>query len=62
MRQAGISRPQERNTFYHRKIGRRGGTRSIAVGAILPLDWLLVKIRVASLKGRICLLEITKLD
>lgn len=59
---AGISRPEERVPFYHRKVGHRGGTRSLSVGHILPVDWLLVKVVVRKLEGRTCVLEITKLD
>lgn len=47
---------------YHRKMGKRGGTRSLAVGAILPLDWQYVKVKVLKLKGTVCVLQITKLD
>lgn len=48
--------------FFHRKVGRRGATRSLSVGKILPTDWYLVKVRVIKLEGKTCLLEITKLD
>jgi len=50
------------STFYHRKVGKAGGTRTIAVAKMIPDDWLIVKCRVLKLEGKVCLLEITKLD
>lgn len=54
--------PKKQAPFYHRKVAKSGGSRYILVGNILPKDWLIVKIKPLKLKGRVCVLELTKLD
>ena len=44
--------------YSYRKVGKRGGTRSISVGRILPPDWLIVKLRVIELKDKVCILQL----
>lgn len=55
-------KPGNRLPYSYRKIGKRGGTRSISIGRILPPDWLIVKLKVIELKDKVCILQITKLD
>jgi len=47
--------------FYHRKLAKSGGSRYLAVGGILPKDWLIVKIVPTRLSDTVFTLEITKL-
>ncbi|GAJ02881.1 unnamed protein product [marine sediment metagenome] len=49
------------NTFYPRKIGKAGHTRTLSVGRILPPDWVMVKVSVQSLVGKECILKIERL-
>ena len=59
-KQTKVSAKQQ--TFYHRKITKAGGTRTLALGRMIPDDWLLVKCRVVKIEGKVCLIELIKLD
>ena len=48
------------NTLY-RKLAKSGGSRYLAVGKILPEDWLIVKVSIEKLEDTVCLLRIEKL-
>uniref|UniRef100_A0A6H2A4P3 Uncharacterized protein n=1 Tax=viral metagenome TaxID=1070528 RepID=A0A6H2A4P3_9ZZZZ len=50
------------NPFFHRKIAKSGNSRYLAVGKILPEDWHVLRVEVAELKDKHCILQITKLD
>jgi len=52
----------DEHPFFHRKLAKSGGSRYLAVGRMIPPDWLIVKVKVAKLEGKVCVLEITKLD
>jgi len=48
--------------FFHYKLSGRGGTRTLAVGRVLPESWRFVSYKVLKLEDKVCVLEITKLD
>lgn len=48
--------------FWHRKIAKSGSSRYLAVGKIIPDDWLVVRVKVIKREDKVCVLEITKLD
>ena len=52
---------KKQNSFYPRKIGKAGHTRTLSVGKILPSDWAMVKVSVLKLEGKECILRIEKL-
>jgi len=52
----------DEHPFFHRKLAKSGGSRYLAVGRMIPPDWLIVKIRVLKQDIKTCVLEITKLD
>ncbi len=54
-------KPKRSNSFYSRKIGKAGGTRTLSVGNILPKDWQVVKVTVKEFSDRECLLRIERL-
>lgn len=56
------SRPEEQAPCYYRKLSQGNTTRSLAIGHMLPPDWVFVRIRVARLERKTYTLEITKLD
>jgi len=56
------TKPVKQEPFYHRKVAKSGGSRYLAVGKILPEDWLIVRVTIVKLEGRTCILEITRLD
>lgn len=47
--------------ILYRKIAKSGGSRYLAVGKILPEDWLIVKVSIEKLEDTVCLLRIEKL-
>lgn len=49
------------DSFYSRKIGKAGGTRTLSVGNILPRDWQVVKVTVKEFSDRECILRIERL-
>lgn len=57
----GISRPEERGNFFHRKLAKSGGSRYLAVGKILPGDWQFVRVSVEKIEDEVCILKIEKL-
>jgi len=52
---------RKRATFFPRKLVGSGGTRTLAVGRILPADWGMVKISVLKLEGNECIIRLEKL-
>lgn len=48
------------NSLYY-KISKSGGTRYLAMGKILPEDWLIVKVSIEKLEDTVCFLRIEKL-
>lgn len=52
----------DQHPFFHRKLARSGGSRYLAIGRMIPEDWLMVRIEVKKLEDKVCVLEITKLD
>ena len=48
--------------FFHRKLARSRSSRYLAVGKIVPEDWLIVRVEVKSITDKVCVLEITKLE
>lgn len=57
----GVTKPEKDTSFYPRKIGKAGGTRTLAVGKILPPDWLVVKVSVLTQTDKAYILKIEKL-
>jgi len=49
-------------SFYHCKIAKSGGSRYIAIGRILPKDWIIVRLSVERLDDKVCLLRIQKME
>lgn len=52
----------DEHPFFHRKLAKSGGSRYLAVGRMIPPDWLIVKVEVTKRGDRVCILKITKLD
>lgn len=52
---------KKQEPFYHRKLARSGGSRYLAVGKLLPEDWLYVRVIIREMKEKACILEIIKL-
>lgn len=47
--------------YWSRKVGKAGGTRTLAVGKILPPDWAVVKITIEKREASVCILRIERL-
>lgn len=53
--------PKKANSFYPRKLVGSGGTRTLAVGKILPNNWSMVKVTVLEKDDKQCILKLEKL-
>jgi hypothetical protein len=62
MVQGAKLKTQAERPFWHRKIARSGGSRYLAIGKMIPLDWLVVRVEMLRLEGKVCDIRITKLD
>lgn len=54
-------KPKRSDSFFSRKIGKAGGTRTLSVGNILPRDWQVVKVTVQEFTDKEYLLRIERL-
>jgi len=59
---ASIPKTSPSPTFYHCKIAKSGGSRYLAIGKILPKDWVIVRVSVVRLDGKVCVLSIQKME
>lgn len=59
---ASIPKTSPYPSFYHCKIAKSGGSRYIAIGRILPKDWIIVRLSVKRLDDKACLLHIQKME